>query len=78
MERVEDTLFQFPSNGKVHLDSVATQHTRGSFMSFNSLQTGRYIWTWGRELLQQWSYSRFNSLQTGRYIWTGWWIVPLC
>ena len=39
--------------------------------SFNSLRTGKYIWTshpWGRETWP--SATCFNSLRTGKYIWT--------
>ena len=37
--------FQFPSNGKVHLDFMTSTNLLCSLSCFNSLQTGRYIWT---------------------------------
>ena len=64
----EHNMFQFPSNGKAHSDTLQTRTTRTS-SSFNSLQTGRHIQTW-RSMHGVDEGSCFNSLQTGRHIQT--------
>ena len=63
--------FQFPSNGKVYLDSTGFWANAPIVTSFNSLQTGRCIWTGDTDLTVTVRYECFNSLQTGRCIWTG-------
>ena len=111
--------FQFPSNGKVHLDADlqgpraqplpvsipfkregasgrpyrsrpergggrvsipfkregasglrTNDHNRSDEKGFNSLQTGRCIWTAANEKSISKALQSFNSLQTGRCIWT--------
>ena len=44
--------FQFPSNGKVHLDMGIKPMGLDIDPSFNSLQTGRYIWTQRPEFIK--------------------------
>ena len=37
--------FQFPSNGKAYLNLTTTFQISGWIIGFNSLQTGKHIWT---------------------------------
>ena len=61
--------FQFPSNGKVHQKANPTNSlTLTTKISFNSLQTGRYIKRFSNRYSNTAPYESFNSLQTGRYI----------
>ena len=43
----KDKTFQFPSNGKAYLNSnrIVEPHEKQRYISFNSLQTGKRIWT---------------------------------
>ena len=38
--------FQFPSNGKAYLNASIGISGQITWLSFNSLQTGKHIWTW--------------------------------
>ena len=63
--------FQFPSNGKVLLDTEEGRCRNRQDNCFNSLQTGKSFWT-NKELLSPLRpvSVRFNSLQTGKSFWT--------
>ena len=46
--------FQFPSNGKVYLNDMMAAAADMSQESFNSLQTGKYIWTGANTRIHPW------------------------
>ena len=60
-------MFQFPSNGKVYPKFINNKNLGSSPLSFNSLQTGKYIQSLFYLNCIQLNMS-FNSLQTGKYI----------
>ena len=70
-ERRHAGKFQFPSNGKAYLNGknfeIFPVRDRNSF---NSLQTGKHIWTPAMLVSGKLTQNRFNSLQTGKHIWT--------
>ena len=67
-----EEVFQFPTNGKVHLNVRWSRCGGLDNSRFNSLRTGKYIWTRCRRSMGRMSSGcSFNSLRTGKYIWTG-------
>ena len=62
-------MFQFPSNGKVLLDTW-TDPGLAEYVGFNSLQTGKSFWTYVGATILSWLVFCFNSLQTGKSFWT--------
>ena len=63
------TTFQFPSNGKVCSKEIALIVVPIGYLSFNSLQTGKYVASGNQiKVKRDFRHNCFNSLQTGKYV----------